>query len=544
MIFTAEIVASTDSGGTTTTLYYSTRGFATGASDTPASTHFAERLLAPGNYQRSMGSGRSLLGAVSAAFGEIVLMNTDGELDDLLDYSIGRRSITVRVASSHPGTYPTGWTTLYVATGESMVADGTVIRIVLRDPWSKLNGVVCDTFAGTGDYEGDAALAGTPKPVVFGRVFNCPLTLIEAAYNIYLAGTQPKSWCKSVRDNGALVTQEVVSTGYEDITGLTSLRAYAISAGCWVSADNSTLRLETIGGEITADVWTFTTSYTDADARSTARAGTLINVVATAAGLAGAEISSSDVTALNSALLTDLGTYNEGAFGYYVKDLTTTYAQVVAAIAQSARAWVGFDRTGVLRFARLSDTLGTSVYTFTPNNARELRRVLSDEPGRGVPIKTARVRYAKNWTQQNASSLDAAVDADIAAEYAEDYARVAEDSNSVGTQFLNAGELTIDAPASFAYRGTTNGDLEHSAVDSAMDTIDASVILDLWGATRKWLTLTAPFTLDQVTTIDLGSVVTVEWPRFGLDAGADFRVAGIRYQLTDRARSIVYTLVG
>ena len=54
--------------------------------------------------------------------------------------------------------------------------------------------------------------------------------------------------------------------------------------------------------------------------------------------------------------------------------------------------------------------------------------------------------------------------------------------------------------------------------------------------------VTTPLSLSMLTTIDLGDVVQVKVPRFGLDAGKLYRVAGVRYEVA--MNKITFTLWG
>ena len=78
-VYLIEIVAATDSAGTTTTLYFSTEGFVTSSSDTPANKYFEPYVKQPALMNREI----SATGQSNVGYGEIVLTNIDGALDSM-----------------------------------------------------------------------------------------------------------------------------------------------------------------------------------------------------------------------------------------------------------------------------------------------------------------------------------------------------------------------------------------------------------------------------------------------------------------------------
>ena len=83
-----EIETTIDAIGTVETHYYSTSGFSTKPTDTPANTYVAPRLKSAGNFRRELFSGTRVTGSVRPSFGEIVLFNNDAGLDDWLGYGV------------------------------------------------------------------------------------------------------------------------------------------------------------------------------------------------------------------------------------------------------------------------------------------------------------------------------------------------------------------------------------------------------------------------------------------------------------------------
>ena len=76
--YVVEITAAVDSSGTEQTFYVGSTGFTTLPTDTPAGTAIPPHLLNPGNYERSLFTGKRTFGAVSGNYGEVVIANHKG----------------------------------------------------------------------------------------------------------------------------------------------------------------------------------------------------------------------------------------------------------------------------------------------------------------------------------------------------------------------------------------------------------------------------------------------------------------------------------
>ena len=70
------------SGSAIETLYYSGEGFITEPTDSPANQFFEPRLVEPISFTRTMFSQGRIGGFSAPGFGNLVLTNADGELDD------------------------------------------------------------------------------------------------------------------------------------------------------------------------------------------------------------------------------------------------------------------------------------------------------------------------------------------------------------------------------------------------------------------------------------------------------------------------------
>ena len=556
MIFVAEFVAAVDSGGTLETILVGSEGFMTGAADTPASTPVRARLVNPGEFSRSIASGKLLIGQVSAGFGTCVIANGDGALDAWCAYGVGDRAFTLRACDEHPGTYPAGWTTIYVATMDSIVPSGQNLHIKLAEKIRRLEKPMCGTFAGTGGIEGPADYDGEPKPVCYGAVYNAPLTLLDSAELIYMASSRGSVVANHAKDKGSVIARALTSGDDGDATTIdpdayadyAALEAANVPIGHYVTIASA--GVAKFGsppvGQLTADLMELTGPDTDVafgagDRWTEGDTGTantdaacaywnVIQSMALDAGLDPSEISTDDWTFFDAH-------YDDSfQFGFYARDLSTTYAQGMSLVAASAAAWVGFDRLGVLRLQEMYEPDHTFPFTTDRDDVAwefdehsialdSLSLVQSEEPGRGVPFRRIVMRYPRNWTPQ--TDLAGAVTDEVRAQVSQDWPKtVTRASTTIDDQYKNAGDFDLDV-YTYGWRASTAGDLQTNSGGATL-----TKLRDMLCTYRQWVEFDAPFALDMLAAVDIGSLVQVTHPRFGLDAGKVFRVVGIRYSFT------------
>src|SRR5689334_16027060 len=110
-LFLVEIVAYDPNIGATRTLRYSTgEGHVTGPAETPANTYYDPRVKQPLAMSRNMFLPAATRGRSSTGFGDLVLKNGDGALDDFLRLAFDGRAVTVRrgpVGAAYPGGFST-----------------------------------------------------------------------------------------------------------------------------------------------------------------------------------------------------------------------------------------------------------------------------------------------------------------------------------------------------------------------------------------------------------------------------------------------------
>lgn len=232
-----------------------------------------------------------------------------------------------------------------------------------------------------------------------------------------------------------------------------------------------------------------------------------------------------DEASINADDLADLDAANDAELGFWAGTDEMTVRAALDLIAGSVGAGYWQDAAGVWRIRRIEAPSSTPVARFAvlglgrpgatdEGNILELEPLFTGRADGGLPVHRVTVRYARNHTVQNADAL-AGVALDRKARLTvEWYERKAENS-AVKTKHPSAAELTVDT--AFA--------------DEAAAAAEATRRLGLFGVTRRRYRLKVALTPAIAAAVDLGAVVRVEHPRFGLAAGKLFVVTALELDL-------------
>lgn len=492
-----ELTAKIDAAGTTRVFYFSTGRFVTGPTDTPAHTAFDEGLINPGSIGVTAFSDGRTGGGTKLEVGDIVIANADGAYDAFLTYGFDGQPVVIRSGMS--GAYPAAFSTVLRGTVDTVDASWEEITVRLRPPEQIFERPLQETrYAGTNvlpaGIEGTADdIKGQPKPKVFGTVFNVPAVFVNTAKDCYQVHDGALNAISAVYDKGGVYT-----AGANYATSALLLAA-APGAGTFITCIAEGLfRLGTAAsGLVTADVVQGASSAN----RTTAQ---LMKAIALAAGVSGGSISAADVTALDTDAPGEAGLFVGGDM---------TFQAAMDQVAENAGAYWAFDTDLVLRMGQLKAPTGTPVLTIdTEISIRVERRASKDKP---VPVWRVVGHYRPLGVKQD-GDIAAAVTAARRAELAAGYRTTAPaDDAAVKTQFSQAAELIIEM-------GLISG------TDAATETARR---LALHKVRRSIFDVTLP--KEHIVGVEIGEVVELELPRFGLDAGVLFRVIGRRIDLDE-----------
>lgn len=491
-----EIPSSAKTLTTIATLRFSTHGYTSSPSDSPANTHFEARLLGDVNFEQSISLGGGSLGRAALGFGEVALHDGDGSLFTTLSgYALDGRALRIKVANgngSRIGNWPalSSFSTVFAGTSVGLRRDARSIRVRLRDTLSKLQvAALPATFAGTGGVEGGSNLKGIAKPQAWGQVFNVtPVYLGVTDLGLGNLATfavhfRAIDGVPAVRERGGALTEVTSGT-----PGIGQYRTFA-SLGVFQLGF-------TPAGTITADV------RGDASPYYAFTTGKLVRRVAV--DLA----SFSASTDFDDLAFDDFDFAREGTVGIYVAPGERLQAiDLVERLAGGAGGFVTQTRGGKLRIGVLAPPETTPHASLDAADIRNL--VPADLPDTiDPPPKRVEVGYSLNYSPSD--DLAASITGDLRSSLAQPWRSAAAFSGTVAARYALAPSMALFG-SSFA--------------DEAPAQTMADGFLALYAPGRRRFRLVTGRYLGQ---LELGHTVAVTWPLYGLAGGWRGIVEGIR----------------
>lgn len=502
-----EVTPAIDDAGTLETFLFSSEGWATSPSDTPANTLVQARLDQPGNFRRELFSGNRTTGAVRPSYGECTLINSDGGLDDFARYGFDGRAFTL---SHGPvgGSYPGDFTVLLRATLRGATFDLRRVHLIIRDRMELLDRPLSqDTFAGTGSEEGTSELTGKRKPLAFGLLRSVRPQLLSQASLLYSIGAPPSG--KVAR---ALYTTDGQGTPLSYSLGQTPpLAAYASSVADLLAATIDPgyywmyppLGLIRVGSQPAIDLTTSVSVEATAGGTLLAEVGTILEQMATAAGIP--SIDAGDVATVDAA--------TANLYGYHVGNDETALS-AMSKVASSAFVWFGVGADDVLHMGVIASPSGTPVAELRAHDVRSVERLDGGDVNRLLPVWRATARCSHNDAPQSAF-------AGAASQWARDWYRdewpgkVIDEDATVLDKHLYAPEMSVDV-----YGGTATG-------TPNSDGGAAAQAMALYGVERELVRVDMALRADQFARYEIGAVLSLKYPRYGWAAGKLFLVVAI-----------------
>lgn len=498
LIYAAELTAWNPATLATVTYYFSSAGFVTGATDTPAHTAFHPRIQQPCLMRRDLFEKGQTFGAAQVGYGELVLVNIDGGLDGLVNLPMDGRRLVLRVGSAGAA-YPSGWSTVLTATLDAPQVSLTEVSIRLRDRLSDLDVPIQATrYAGNNALP--AGLEGVEddlkervKPLVYGQVFNAAPPCVNTSRLIYQVNDGAIASLSAVYDRGVALT---AGTAY---SSLADMEANAPAAGAfraWLSGGYFRLGSSPVG-QVTADI-------TQGAAAANRTAGQILKAIALRVGIASGDIFAADVTALDAA--------NSAVCGLWLADETTALA-AMDAMANSVGAGYGFDALGQLRMMPLTLPSGAPVLELDAVSILSLELQATATGESNIPPAQIELHYANNETVQENDLAGSVTDARRA--WLKEATRRVTATGASLTAHPLAQPLVM----------------ETRLVSAANAQTEANRRAVLFGARRDRLAVTIQTTPSRLAALELGAVVRMTYPRFGYGAGKLFRVIGLQTDL-------------
>jgi hypothetical protein len=214
-------------------------------------------------------------------------------------------------------------------------------------------------------------------------------------------------------------------------------------------------------------------------------------------------------TSVDTAAMTAFATAAPQALGLYIGDRRNAL-DVLDEIAASVGAWWGVNGLGQLTAAVAG--VGTPVQTLSPDDIEQYGLELEDVR---LPAWRVRVGYRRNWAVQT-DGLFAAVPQDLRQRYGLEYDVAVASNAAIRTTHPLAGDPDVA------------GTLLVAQIAAAAE---ATRRLALFGVQRRVYRVRAS---RRAWPLRAGQTVRVQYPRFGLQAGADFLITRVARRLDSR----------
>ncbi|MBT0666427.1 hypothetical protein KI809_19130 [Geobacter pelophilus] len=338
----------------------------------------------PGALKIMMFGEGTTRGASKIGYGEIQLVNKDGQLDSLRNYGIGGRIAVIRelIAGVTIGM------TLSCSMEQPVFNDSSV-SIRIKDPQVVLDVAFQENkYAGTNvlpaGVEGTADIKGKPKPVLLGQVSNATPFLVNTSRLIYQGHDGALQDIPAVYDKGVLLGRGTNYTSQADMEANPPAEGYYRA---WLGGGMFRL------GSAPAGVVTF-----DGIQGATAANRTAAQI---AKQIALRVLTTNDLIDQD---FTDLDTLNSAVIGIYINS-ETTIAKALDEVIGSIGGWYGFDANNKLNVGRLDSPSGTPEIELTKQEISNLQLLPTKDEGRGLPVWKVNLNYDKVATVQNMTSL-------------------------------------------------------------------------------------------------------------------------------------------
>lgn len=384
-------------------LRYSSGGYVSRPTDTPANTTYDARLSALGNFGRHLfGAGRTI-GSIAIENGDIVIDNIDRTLDGLADLGVDGRAVVVRRLTSPRAALSTAQTVLR-ATAESLDTTSAMVSHRLRfyDRRRDLDRPIQETkYGGTTtsgaskNADGTPDMAGQVKPLCYGPNRNVRGVMVDP-YNLVIQVHDGEVQSITAYDGG------VALTNAGDVANLAALYAATGNPGQYVTCN--ALGLWRPFGSFNgrpAFVWTADVVEGASGQRNAAR---IIERMLTKLGL-GADIDSASFDALATAAPAETGLHIENE---------TSGLAAIRKILDGCHGWIiptvaGDFKVGklVLPGTPVMDIIEPEILTASADETVQF--IPNPDTDGNIPAWRITVKWGRNWHTHSDSDMGGCV---------------------------------------------------------------------------------------------------------------------------------------
>lgn len=387
--------------------YFADRGKTTSADDSPAHTHFEARALQPITWRRSI-VGDRLGGRVVTSYGEIVLLNTDGGINGLLQHNaIDGRVVRVKFGAAD-WDYK-NYITLFegTAAGWRFGGRGEVFIEPRGIEYRLEQSIQTNHYAGTGGAEGGDDLKGKEKPLAFGGVIkNVSPPLVEAGgdgpiYQLH----DPTNYgamqsVAAIRDKGAVLPLDSV---VGDVASYAALQSASVAAGEYAtSLAAGVFKTGSVAaGTITAD---FSGAKAGPSSTFIDKIGAIIGAIAeTSGGLPTREIVGGSLVGIDVA--------DPYPVALWIGTQDRSILSVLDELVAGRPIWWGANLRGQLDMCIVEPAAGSWDQSFDESEIFEFEW-LKPPAAVNPSVKRSHVAYARNYTLQTSDLAGSITDAD------------------------------------------------------------------------------------------------------------------------------------
>lgn len=469
-------------------------GFRTGSAD------YIPRIENPGLYSRSIATSE-FGGRQAVSYGEVTLVNIDGELDGMADQFFDGRELVLKIVDSAKRLDAA--VMILRAHIEAVAVERERVSIRLRDRATTLdrpfsvskylgNNTLPHGVEGTAD-----DLKDKQKIRIFGRIALMQPVLVNTSKLIYQVNDGPVDAILNVFDAGAYL--DAIREDYVSLDDLETSEPAPGAFRCYSAGGYFRLGAQPFG-EITACV------AESLHPSQVSAAGLLRRVMAAASnGLAdsmapraGADWDEFGLQALDAR--------NAGSLGLMVGDDETLLA-LLDRICASVGAFWGFDALGALTVVRLDEPAATAAMTLTMDDCTAFERTPEGQYAYWRVSLTADSNYAV----QNKTALAGVV------------------SPARANWFINATRTQQASDPALTSQRKLAQDLTAETLFNGIGTAaaEAQRRLNLFAARRDVVTVTVGSPLRFGRALDIGQTIRLIAPRLGYTEGKRFLCIGV-----------------
>lgn len=468
------------------TRYVSTHGYITNDSDSPSSQVFLPRLRDSVEYSIEVGCQIWGNSGSKISFGTIDIDNTDGELDSWLSEQWRDRTITIRRGLVNQSFSAHDLVAIAIIDKIS-APDFYTIRLTLRDKSALL-----DIPLQRNLYPSlllAPSLEGTPRPICIGDCFNIPGVLVDSAMLDYDVHDDEFFSIEAVKDQGVYLSP----SDEWDISIDSNVNGFRFNEG------------NNPAGKITADV-------------RGAMVGTslierLPDVIDYVINKSGGAVTTSEI---DSYTVENLDFSSGYTICYYGRD-STTISNVLTQILDSYSGWWYFDRFGMLKVGRLEEPSTAVRLEINDINIVGDISIKFDEASN----LSSKIGYGRNWSPHG--------DSDIAGSLmTETSLRNLAESLKNQYKIISATVTSYGQSYGFAIDAEPIKTLLSTGIPAQLE-IDR--IRDLYSSDKYFYTVPVAIEGSLAYELEPGDSVLLRTDRFGLSAGKQLLVVGVKTRL-------------